>query len=168
MKANALILAAVLLAGVSPVPAQEPAPKKAPATPAGSREYQVVLFKRGPSWGKNPADAKALQTERAQYITRLDREGKIALMGTFTDRGLYHSMIVFKAASVAEAKALVGDMPSIKSELLVYEVHPWLSLDGIRIVQPRPGAPAPASKLAPKKTEAKKAEPRPTEPKKTE
>jgi uncharacterized protein YciI len=154
MKTNALILAAGLLGGLLNISAQEPAPKKTPAIPAGSREYQVALFKRGPNWGKNPAEAKELQTERAQYLTRLDREGKIALMGTFTDRGLYHSMIVFKAASVAEAKAWVAEMPSIKSELLVYEIHPWLSLDGIRIVQPRPGGPgskAPPATAAPKK-----------------
>lgn len=135
--------------------AADPPAKKATPLPPGTRTYQVALFKRGPSWVSGPAEASEIREERVEYLARLEREGKIALMGTFTDRRLYHSMIVFKVDSVPEAKALVGEMPSIKAERLVYEIHPWLSLDGIRAVPPRPGGPAPKAKAAPPKTQDK-------------
>ena len=105
-----------------------------------------------------------MQAERVEYLAKLQREGKISLAGAFTDRGLYHSMIVFRADSMEEAKALIAEMPSVKSERLVFEIHPWLSADGIRVVPPRPGSPAPQPKAAPKKAEPKKAAPK-TEPK---
>ncbi len=157
MKTTALIFAAVLV-GATLFAADGDAPKKERPLPAGTRQYQVALFKRGPKWGTDPAVAKELQTERVQYLAKLEREGKISLAGTFTDRGLYHSMIVFRAESLEDAKALIAEMPSIKAERLVFEIHPWLSLDGIRVIQPRPGNPGPQPKAAPKKNEPKKSE----------
>jgi hypothetical protein len=166
MKTIALLLTAGFLAGgfALQLHAGDAPAKKAPEAAPGSRTYQVALFKRGPQWGRDPGDAKALQNERLQYLARLERDGKIALAGAFTDRGLYHSMIVFRVNSIDEAKGLIAEMPSIKSEKLVYEIHPWLSADGIRVVQPRPGNPAPAPKGPPKKAEPKKEEPKKAEP----
>ena len=96
MRTPALVLAAVL--GCGPLfGAGVDAPKKERPVQVGSRQYQVALFKRGPKWGTEPAVAKELQAERVQYLAKLEREGKISLAGAFTDRGLYHSMIVFRA-----------------------------------------------------------------------
>jgi len=155
MKTAALILLGLCVS--LRVDAGEPPAKKGVEPAPGTRTYQVALFKRGPKWGKDPGEAKELQAERLQYLARLEREGKIVLAGPFTDRGLYHSMIVFRADSMEAAKALIAEMPSIKAERLVYEIHPWLSADGIRIIQPRPGQPSPTAKPAPKKTDSSKA-----------
>jgi uncharacterized protein YciI len=159
MKTTALILVAVVGLGVFRAGAGDP-PKKDREVPPGTRVYQVVLFKRGPKWGaETTPEFKQLQIEQLAYLAKLEREGKIVLAGAFTDRGLYQSMIIFKIASAADARALVAESPAVKAERLVVEMHPWMSADGIRVIPPRSGS---QPKAAPKKAQPKKD----TEPKK--
>jgi hypothetical protein len=99
-----------------------------------TRTYVVGLLRKGPAWsekdegGRTHLDPRQLQAWKHQ--------GAVLVGGWFMDltdpRGLY----IFTVDSVAEAEALVQSDPAVQSGKLVFEFHPWLAPDGLRIASP--------------------------------
>jgi uncharacterized protein YciI len=96
------------------------APTATPS-PAASGLYAVVV-RTGPSW--DPAKPPASQLnfkEHSANIRRLGTEGKLAVGGRFGDLGL----LVVRAGSKAEARALFDADPSLASGTFQVEVQEW-------------------------------------------
>jgi uncharacterized protein YciI len=116
------------------------APASAPVAPPPSGGLYVVIVRTGAAWdAAKPAASQLHFKEHSANIRRLGAEGKLALGGRFSDMGL----LVVRAPSEAEARALFDPDASIAGGTFRVEVHPWRTfapgcLDA-------PAAPPPAS-----------------------
>ena len=93
--------------------------------------YQLGLLRRGPQ--SAPADAeetRRLHEDHLAHIRSLMQSGKLGAAGPFTDDGELRGLLIFRAASLDEARALAEADPLVKSGRLVVEFHPWMAADG--------------------------------------
>lgn len=124
-----LALSLMVLAIVFPSPAQQPSESK----PAFQMDtYQVGLFKRGPkpSVGQTE-ESRRIQSEHLAHLGKMAEAGKLVGAGPFLDGGDLRGILIFKAASIEEARAMAEADPAVKAGLLILEFHPWLGPKGI-------------------------------------
>jgi len=88
----------------------------------------ALRFTTGPAWdASKPAQEQKFFAEHSAGLARLRREGVVALGGRFADTGL----IVVRAASAEEARALVAGDPSVGAGVFKVAVdemwlfYPW-------------------------------------------
>jgi len=89
------------------------------------------LLRRGPQ--SAPADAeetRRLHEDHLAHIRSLMQSGKLGAAGPFTDDGELRGLLIFRAASLDEARALAEADPLVKSGRFVVEFHPWMAADG--------------------------------------
>lgn len=144
MTIRALGLALALLAGAlrTPASAAEPA---APAftSPPNMTVYYFGLLTRGPKAATIPQeDLPAIQAGHMANINRLAQEGKLLVAGPFLDDGDWRGILIFKCASLEEARALAATDPAVQAGRLQVEIRPWLTMKG-SIRDPEFPPPAP-------------------------
>ena len=94
-----------------------PAPASAPAL----RTF-AVTFRTGPAWDKaRPPNEQKHFGDHSANLRKLRQEGRILLGGRFGDVGL----VLLRAASDEEARALVAADPSVAAGVFVADIQPW-------------------------------------------
>ena len=107
--------------------------------PAATRLYAAIV-RTGPSWDPaKPFPAQLHFKEHSANIRRLGAEGKLALGGRTGDLGL----LIVRAGSETEARALFDADPSIAAGTFRLEVHEWRSFAAGCVEAPPPSPPAP-------------------------
>lgn len=132
-------------------PAADPPAKKQPAPPAGMRVYYVGLLKKGPKW--NPAeeaDMAKFLADHVAYLAKLEKDGRVAVAGSFLGSSNLRGMVIYKVRTLPEAREIVKEDPGVQSGRLLIDLYPWMSADGLRVVTPA-ATPRPPGKGAPKK-----------------
>jgi uncharacterized protein len=111
---------AILQAPPAPAAAQAPAQKLIP--------YQLVLLKQGPSAATagTPEGQKVIQ-QHVAYMFKLGAEGTSMAAGPFTDGGEIQGILIVKAATPDEARAIEAADPGVKAGIFAIEVAPFLS-----------------------------------------
>jgi uncharacterized protein len=136
---NAVLLATLLVLAALPASGQTSAPASpAPAVklPPGMEQYYMVFLRRGPAWTSavTPETTKVSQGHMAN-LQRLTKEGKLVVAGPFMEPlgdPVLAGILILRAASAAEAKALVDSDPGVKAGRFVYEMAPWLGPSTLR------------------------------------
>lgn len=96
-------------------------------------EFHIALLKHGPKWtASETPETKRLHEAHVSYVLAAIDSGKAVLAGPFTDGGEIDGVYVFRASSVAEAKAWAEGDPSVAAGFRVAEMHPWWSEDIFR------------------------------------
>ena len=114
---------ALLLLGACVTP---PPPSAVPQPPPEMAQYVVGLMRRDPHWtARGPTDGETLDAAHVARLGHLAKEGKIALIGPFTDGGELRTLCVYAVKTVAEARALADSDPAVQAGRLVVELHPW-------------------------------------------
>ena len=54
------------------------------------------------------------------------QHGKLVLAGPFVDGGVHRGVVVYRVATMEEAKRRAEGDPMIKAGRLVVDLHPWL------------------------------------------
>lgn len=113
-----LILSLTVLA---PALAQAQSEAAAPATTEALSLF-AIEFKTGPNWdaSKPPQEQAHFQAHSAN-LKRLRENGSLLLGARYADKGL----IVLKAGSLEEARAMIEVDPSIETGTFVFEAHPF-------------------------------------------
>ena len=97
-------------------------PSPVPSLAAG--KLYAVVVRTGSSWDPaKPAPEQLHFKEHSANIRRLGTEGKLALGGRMGDLGL----LIVRAGSEAEARALFDADPSIAAGTFKVEVNEWRS-----------------------------------------
>jgi uncharacterized protein YciI len=82
----------------------------------------ALVFRTGPAWDKSKAPGEqAFFADHSKNLRDLRAEGRLLLGGRFSDQGL----VLVRAASADEARALVDRDPSVKNGTFQAEVHPF-------------------------------------------
>ena len=93
-----------------------------PASPPPDAKLYAVVVRTGPSWdAARPAAAQLHFKEHSANIRRLGTEGRLALGGRFGELG----MLLVRAGSEAEARALFDADPSVAAGTFRLEVNEW-------------------------------------------
>jgi uncharacterized protein YciI len=82
----------------------------------------AVTFRTGPAWdpAKKPQDQLHFR-DHSENIRRLKTEERLIVGGRFSDVGL----LLLRAESEKEARALVERDPTVQAGVFKAEIHPW-------------------------------------------
>lgn len=123
-----LALCAILLAlAASPALAQD---AKAPAKPPALPTLYVIQYKTGPAWLAGKPLSEQPMGPHAAYMRKLFAEGRMLAAGpTVNTEGATPladgGVILLRAASLDEAKAVMAADPAVTAGLFVGEVRTW-------------------------------------------
>jgi uncharacterized protein YciI len=127
LRSFTLALALASLGPSGPSLAAEPAPPLA-APPPNMESYQLVFLRRGPSWTKESSPAiEKLQAEHLGHLRKMGESGKLLVAGPLSDQpdeGL-RGICIYRAGSLAQARALAEADPMVKAGRLRVEVMTW-------------------------------------------
>ena len=90
--------------------------------------FETVYFgflNKGPNRSHDAETAKRLQGEHLAYMDGQSKEGKLVVAGPFmvdTDR---RGIVVYRVASMEEARSRANADPMVKEGRLVVDLHPW-------------------------------------------
>src|SRR5512132_979649 len=100
--------------------------------PKGSSSNRSFGFlMRGPDTSQTGAAAAQIQSGHLAYMTKLREQGKLLVAGPFMEDTPMRGIVVYRAASVDEARALASEDPAVKAGRLVLDAHPWMTFKGI-------------------------------------
>lgn len=85
---------------------------------------QMVFLSLEPE-SKAEGRSEQIWKEHRAYIEKLIKDGKLALSGEITGDGKLREVMVFKTASMEEARAEAQSLPAVKSGMLKAEVLSW-------------------------------------------
>jgi uncharacterized protein YciI len=122
---GALVAGALALAVSSAARAEEQYPKM--------DKYELVLLYAVPTRPKLPAaEAEAMQAAHLEHLREMAREGKMFVAGPFDDQPdpALRGMCLYRVGSLAEARKLAEEDPSVKAGRLRVEVLTWYTEKG--------------------------------------
>ena len=100
-------------------------------------QFQFALLKRGPAWSKvnfdNPPD---ILRQHQAYEQSLLKSGKAMIAGRVMDNGELCGVYIFRTATLEEGKSLASADPAAMSGYFSVEMHPWLSEDVMKKMNP--------------------------------
>ena len=94
--------------------------------------YYFGMLIRGPKWSPEETPERAeLQKQHLAYMDGMYEKGRLLIAGPLTDDGTIRGLVVYKAASIEEARSLAEGDPAVKAGRLKIEIHPWMVQKGI-------------------------------------
>lgn len=105
---------------------------KAVARDRGALAFEVFVAESTPQ--KSPEEVKAVLPDHLAYVKGLETSGKLMLAGPLSDDSGEEmqgaGMLVFRAASIEEARELAENDPMHKSEARTFRLRKWLINEG--------------------------------------
>jgi uncharacterized protein YciI len=102
-------------------------------------QFQMAILKKGPNWDTtNEQDRNSILKQHLENVISLLDSGKAVIAGPFNDSSHSGGIFILRAASAEEANAWVHADPSVKTGLMVAEMHPWWSEDIFKKAQTAP------------------------------
>jgi uncharacterized protein YciI len=99
--------------------------------PADLTTYYFGFLKKGAAWTpEQTAATKQLQAEHMAHLEASGKTGKLVIAGPISDGGDIRGILVYKTASIGEAKAIAAADPAVKAGRLKVEMHTWLVSKG--------------------------------------
>ena len=102
-----------------------------PPPPESMRGYVMGFLYTGPNPPATPEAADDIQRAHLANIGRLQREGKIVIVGPFLDGGDLRGMFLFDTTSIEEARDWCDTDPAVRAGVFRVELHPWYGAKGI-------------------------------------
>jgi len=93
-------------------------------------QFQMAILKKGPKWeATGDTERNQILHQHLRNVIALLTSGKAVAAGPFGDGSDLAGIFILRAASTEEAKTWVDADPAVKAELVISELHPWLSED---------------------------------------
>jgi uncharacterized protein len=94
--------------------------------------YYFGMLLKAEKWSPEVTPSStALQAQHIAHLTAMGRAGRLVIAGPLLDDGTIRGLLVYKAASLDEAKAWAEADPAVKAGRLKVEMHPWMVMKGI-------------------------------------
>ena len=92
----------------------------------GMKQYVFCILKTGSNTTATAEEKNELFKGHMANITKLAKEGKLALAGPFmkNDKN-YRGLYIFNVGTIEEAKELVATDPAVKANVFEAELTPW-------------------------------------------
>src|ERR1041385_4399845 len=93
-------------------------------------KFQMAIMKKVPKWDSTAeAQRNQILHQHLRNVIALLQSGKAVAAGPFSGDSNVIGLFILRAASPEEAKTWIDADPAVKAELMVGEMHPWLSED---------------------------------------
>ena len=93
--------------------------------------YYMGFLKKGAKWTPEVTpETTRIQEQHLAHIRKSADSGKLILAGPFADNGDIRGVLVYKTASLEEAKAIAEQDPAVQAGRLSVEMHPWMTQKG--------------------------------------
>lgn len=102
-----------------------------PDNPATPEQFVFGFLMRGTATGQSTAEAQAIQKGHLAYMDELHKQGKLVAAGPFADNSDYRGIVIYRVATVEEARKLAAEDPAVKAGRLRIEARPWMTFKGI-------------------------------------
>lgn len=100
-------------------------------TPAALETYYFGFLRRGEKWTPEVTDeTKKIQAGHMAHLEASGKSGKLVIAGPLSDNGEIRGIVVFKTATIEEARAIASADPAVKAGRLKIELHPWMVSKG--------------------------------------
>ena len=99
--------------------------KELQADDYGMHQYVMAFLKAGPNRDLPEEEAKQLQSDHLENISKMAEEGHLVLAGPFLDDGDVRGIYIFDVDTVEEAEELTNSDPAVQAGSLVMELKPW-------------------------------------------
>lgn len=94
--------------------------------------YHMGFLVRGAKWtAERTEESGRIQAEHLAHMKKNHEAGKLVMAGPFLDGGNIRGIVVYKVASIEEARALTEADPAVQAGRLAVEMHPWMVQKGI-------------------------------------
>jgi len=94
--------------------------------------YYFGMLVKGAKWSAAETPERAeLQKQHLAHLTKMGKEGKLVIAGPLLDDGTIRGLLVYKAASIEEARGWAEADPAVKAGRLKVEMHPWMVQKGM-------------------------------------
>jgi uncharacterized protein YciI len=106
--------------------------------------YYFGMLVKGDAWtaeGGDTPERVELQKQHIGHLKKMHELGRLLIAGPLLDDGRIRGLLVYKAASLEEARSWAEADPAVKAGRLKVEMHPWMAQKGI-IKEPEVVAPA--------------------------
>ncbi|WP_452227288.1 YciI family protein [Lacinutrix cladophorae] len=97
------------------------------------QKYFMAFLKTGPIRNQNEEEAKALQEDHLEHLSRMYAEGYADLSGPFGDDGDIRGITVYNVPTKKIADSLANLDPMVQAGRLKIEMHPWWCAKGISL-----------------------------------
>lgn len=114
--------------------AGQAAAQQAPEPMPEMTTYYFGMLVRGEKWtaaGAESPERVELQKQHLGHLKKMHELGRLLIAGPLLDDGAIRGLLVYKAASLEEARAWAEADPAVKAGRLKVEMHPWMTQKGI-------------------------------------
>lgn len=119
------------LRGLQP-PSSENPTRKTEVPKLEMTTYYLGLLKKGAAWSpQRTPEAERIQREHLDHMRKTHEAGKLVVAGPIADQGDLRGILIYKTASLEEAKGYAEADPAVKAGRLAVEMHPWMVQKGI-------------------------------------
>lgn len=129
MKRTSLAVLTLLWTAAGPALAQQ-APEPMPEMTT----YYFGMLVKGDKWtaaGAESPERVELQKQHLAHLKKMHELGRLLIAGPLLDDGTIRGLLVYKAASLEEARSWAEADPAVKAGRLKVEMHPWMAQKGI-------------------------------------
>ena len=102
-----------------------------PSRPETPEQFVFGFLVRGATTTQPAEEAQAIQKGHLAYMDELHKQGKLVAAGPFADKGDERGIVIYRVATVEEAKALAAADPAVKAGRLRIDARPWMTFKGI-------------------------------------
>jgi uncharacterized protein YciI len=102
-----------------------------PDAPPTPEQFVFGFLMRGASTGQSPEEAQQIQAGHLAYMESLHKQGKLVAAGPFGDNSEFRGIVIYRVATLEEARALAAGDPAVKAGRLVIDARPWMTFKGI-------------------------------------
>jgi uncharacterized protein len=100
-------------------------------TPAALQTYYFGFLLKGDKWTPEVTEeTKKIQAGHMAHLEASGKSGKLVIAGPLSDDGNIRGILVYKTATIDEARAIAAADPAVKAGRLKVELHPWMVSKG--------------------------------------
>jgi uncharacterized protein YciI len=94
--------------------------------PAGLATYYFGFLNKGPTWTpERTAETQKIQEAHMAHLNASAKAGTLVIAGPLGDNGDIRGVLVYRTATIEEAKAVAAADPAVKAGRLGVEMHTW-------------------------------------------
>ena len=96
----------------------------------GMKAYVFCILKTGSNTTATDEEKAKLFEGHMANIKKLAAEGKLVVAGPFGDDGNWRGIFIFDTPTMQETEQIIKTDPAVIIGRLIYEIHPWWTMQG--------------------------------------